>query len=118
MSKPRLLLGILVASFFVAALFEPIHPESGEIFSLAGLVHTLIIGFLLYAWCKADAAQRHVAPPLGAALLCAFIPPVGLPYYLFRSRPWPGALLGIAALVTLAVLAVTFFYAGLCVRAH
>src|SRR5215469_10114012 len=42
---------------------------------------------LLFAWCKADAADRGIEPPTGAPLLVALFALIGIPYYYFRILP-------------------------------
>lgn len=116
MSRHSLLVVLLTLSFLVAGLVEPLDPHAP--YSAAGLVHTVIIAILLYSWCKADAAARQAEPPGVAALLVAFVPPLGIPYYLLRSRPWRKAFLAIAAAAGLLVLQLVLFEVGYAVSAY
>ena len=38
-------------------------------------------------WVKADAAERRVKIPSGAALLVPFVSVIGIPYFFFRTYP-------------------------------
>ena len=118
MSRHSLLVVLLTLSFLVAGLIEPIDPHPNEPYSAAGVVHTFVIAILLYSWCKADAKARQTVPPGGAALLVAFVPPLGIPYYLLRSRPWRKALLAIAAALGLFILQLVLFEVGYEVSAY
>jgi apolipoprotein N-acyltransferase len=113
-----LLVVLLTLSFLVAGLVEPIAPHLQEPYSAAGVVHTFIIAILLYSWCKADAAARQAIPPSGAVLLVAFVPPLGIPYYLLRSRPWRRAFLAIAAALGLFVLQLVLFELGYAISEY
>jgi hypothetical protein len=48
------------------------------------LSQAVVLSALLFRWCKNDARIRKAKP---TAALVAFLPPIGLPYYLFKSRP-------------------------------
>jgi hypothetical protein len=65
----------------------------------------ILVAALLFAWCKADAAERGISPPKGAPVLVALFPPVGVPYYFLRTRPWRAAAVSI-------LKAFLFFWAG------
>jgi hypothetical protein len=102
MSRASVLLLILVGSFFVAGVAEPFVAKPGEPLSVAAFVHSLVIAVICYAWCQADAMARGISLPSGSALIAGLLPPVGIPLYFFRSRPWRAAL--IASLKALAAL--------------
>ena len=110
MNRPNVLVAMLLASFFLAGLFEPkFLPRSP---TAAEIAEYCVSTFLVFAWCKADAVHRGIRPPIGAPVLCAFVPPLGLPYYFFRTRPWRSALLGLLKALGIFVLTAMLFCAG------
>ena len=112
MTRDRLLLVLLVATWPIAGLLEPFAPSYGQqIHNEVSLVHVLVLAVLLFAWCKAHASTRGISPPTGAPLFVALLAPAGLIYYFFRAFPWRPALtsLGKSLLVFLACGAL---YAG------
>ena len=112
MNRATVLLLILVGSCFVAGFVEPFVARPREPFSAAAIVHTLVIAVLCYAWCKADAMTRGISLPSGSALIAGLLPPIGVPLYFFRSKPWRAAL--VASLKALGVLVamLVFFFGG------
>ena len=52
---------------------------------------SIICAPLLFVWCKAHASARGIEPPSPAPLLVGLIAPIGVPYYFYRSMPWPAA---------------------------
>ncbi len=103
-ARPHLLLAILGASFFVVGLIEPHSAQPGDLHSPLSVIHIVAITALIYMWCKADALARGRVPPKGGALLAAVFPPLGVPVYLFRSRPWKRALLDTVLAIALLML--------------
>jgi hypothetical protein len=91
MSRAQKLLYAIAASFLVAGLVEPHLPNPGQTFNEIGIAHTFVLAVLLFAWCKADAVQRGIAPPTAAPLLVGIAAPLGVPYYFFRALPWRAA---------------------------
>jgi hypothetical protein len=51
------------------------------------IVYALIFSGLMFGWCKAHAAARGSDPPTGAAIMAAFLAPIGVPLYFLRSMP-------------------------------
>jgi hypothetical protein len=49
------------------------------------LAQAFVVSALLFRWCRVDAQERRVKH--ATPLLLALVPPVGLPYYFFRTRP-------------------------------
>jgi len=104
MPRHRLLLILLGISFLVVGLIEPFTSRPGDLHSPVSLLHIAAIAVLIYMWCKADAAARNTTPRRGAALFAALFPPLGIPFYLFQSRPWKRALLGVGVAIVLLML--------------
>jgi len=100
----RLLLAML-STFVLAGILEPHLPLPGQPFNEIGLVESLAFALLVFAWCKADAAAHNVPLPGGARLFAALFPPIGVPYYFFRTRPWRSALADTGKAVTFIVVA-------------
>ncbi|MEO8384957.1 MAG: hypothetical protein ABI583_06940 [Betaproteobacteria bacterium] len=73
---------------------------------------------LLFLWCKTDSSERGIVPPSGAPILCAFISPVGVPYYLFRSRPWRQASVGVVLALVLSAMMTAQYLAGFYLKTH
>jgi hypothetical protein len=59
---------------------------------------------LLFAWCKADAHSRSIAPPPGASVLVAMVAIVGVPYYFLRALPLRKAVISIARALGVYIL--------------
>src|SRR5438270_442789 len=104
MPRHRFLLVLLGVSFFVVGLIEPFTSRPGDLHSPLSILHIVAIAVLLYMWCKADAAARNAIPRNGAALFAVLFPPLGVPFYLFQSRPWRKALLGVGLAIALLML--------------
>jgi hypothetical protein len=68
-------------------------------FGLIYLAGAFGLPLLLYVWCRSEIEDRHFPYPSGAPLLVAWIFPIGLPVYFFRTRPWPKALLALGCAV-------------------
>jgi hypothetical protein len=50
-----------------------------------GFVQMIVWAILLFGWVKSHAREKGIAPPPGASILAAILPPVGVPYYAFRA---------------------------------
>ena len=111
MGRDKLILIAIVASWPIAGLIEPFTPSYGRAYNEVTLVHSVVLAFLLFAWCKEHATARGIKPPTGAAVLCALIAPIGLPYYFFRSYPWRRALRSLGKALLILLLCI-FLYAG------
>ena len=93
MTRDRFLLVLLVATWPLAGLLEPLAPSYGpQLHNEVSLGHALVLAVLLFAWCKAHASTQGISPSFGAPILVALLAPVGLVYYFFRAFPWRSAL--------------------------
>jgi len=90
----RLLLSLL-ALFAVMGVLHARVPEARQPFGEFAVGESILVAALLFAWCKADAAERGISPPKGAPVLVALFAPVGVPYYILRTRPWRAAAVSI-----------------------
>jgi len=90
----RLLLSLL-AAFAVMGVLDALVPEARQPFTAFDFAKGILVVALLFAWCKADAAERGISPPKGAPVLVALFAPVGVPYYFLRTRPWRAAAVSI-----------------------
>ena len=111
MIRTRLISQLLAGSFFVAGAVEPFALKAGEPMSGAGFVHSIVIAILCFTWCKADAAARGLTS-LGGAVFAALLPPIGLPFYFFRTRPTRQAFLSCAKALLFFLLCVGLFMIG------
>lgn len=118
MPRHRLLLVLLGATFFAAGLIEPFTSRPGDLHSPLSFLHMAAIAVLLYMWCRADAAARNASPRNGSALLAAIFPPLGVPFYLFQSRPWRKALLGVGLAIALLMLFLVLGVVGSAIAEH
>ncbi|MDM3871079.1 hypothetical protein QSV34_06880 [Porticoccus sp. W117] len=82
MSSSKKYLAVFLLSFLGSGILEAIYPSVQDAISLA---HALIIAFLMFGWCVLHASEHSISPPSGAKILCAFLPPIGVPYYLYKS---------------------------------
>jgi len=107
MPRTRLLLLLLASTYAVAGLLDPFLAPNDRTATLASVALGVVVMILCYLWCKADAAERGMAH-IGGTALAAFIPPIGLPIYFFRTRPVRRALVSIgkSLLFLLAVMAI------------
>lgn len=74
------------------------------------LVFAVCVAICLFAWCKADAAERGISPG-SAPALCGLVPPLGLLYYFFRFLPLRQA--GLASVKALGFVLLVFISYGL-----
>ena len=104
MRHDRWLVISMAAVWAVAGIVEPHLPNAGAPINETGVVQSLAMTLLLFAWCKAHAAAHTKRPPVAAPLLVAVLSPVGLPYYFFRGYGFKKGLglLGLAILCFLA----------------
>ncbi|MNP99524.1 hypothetical protein D3C85_121570 [compost metagenome] len=110
MNRPRWILLALALSFLVVGIADAfLPPLRGKDYTALDVAHVFLISALCYTWCRADGLARGVPAPGRSALLAGIFPLLGIPVYLFRTRPWRRALLatlGAAAfLVSSLVLA-------------
>ncbi|MEL6449409.1 MAG: hypothetical protein AAFQ62_15855 [Pseudomonadota bacterium] len=59
------------------------------------IIHMILLAILGFGWCKEDVRSRLIVEPPGSALLVAAIAVLGVPLYLFRSRPAKKAWVGL-----------------------
>jgi len=104
MPKPTHFLLNLVVLFAVMGAIDCLMAAPGDASPLA-IVYALIFAGLVFSWCKAHAAARGSDPPAGAAIMAAFLAPIGVPLYFLRSMPVGQALWSsVKALLFFAVL--------------
>jgi len=112
MTRDRILLLAIAASYLLAGFAEPFSDRPNEMFSGFAVIHSFVILVLVFFWCKADAAARQIPLPVGAAFLAALIPPVGVPIYFFRAQPWRNALLLTVYALAFQVFLYLLFWIG------
>ena len=83
--KPTTWFLIAVAGVFAGAGALLVILQGRDDERSVALVIQLFCAPLLFEWCKAHCRARGVSPPTAAPLLVAFVPPIGVPYYFFRS---------------------------------
>ncbi|MFC0682924.1 hypothetical protein ACFFGH_34280 [Lysobacter korlensis] len=115
MTRDRFILALLVSTWPVAGLVEPLAPSYRQqpIHNEVALVHMLVLALLLFAWCKAHASVHGVKPPVASPLLVALFAPVGLAYYFFRAFTWRRALRSMASAVLVFVVCGALYAGGL-----
>ena len=116
-TRPTIVVLLLITSFFVAGVAEPFTSTPGRPYSAAAVVHIITIGVLCYVWCRSHAAARGVTPPRGSMALAGFLPVVGVPLYFFRSMPWRRALGACLKALGLLIVMVVVFLAGFILSA-
>jgi hypothetical protein len=96
------LIAIVLLHVATSALFEAYFwlyvPDGGPggDWMRSGWIYWLPLFGLLYIWCRVDAKDRHVELPFGASTLVAFLFPIGVSYYFFKTYPRRRALIQIA----------------------
>ncbi|PLC04140.1 rard protein [Variovorax sp. RO1] len=94
MNRPRWILLALALSFLVVGVADAfVPPLRSKDYTAFDVVHVFLISALCYMWCRADGLARGVPAPGRSALLAGVFPVLGIPVYLFRTRPWRRALL-------------------------
>ena len=112
MNRANILLAVIAVSFFLGGLVEPFVPHPEQPLNEATVVQNILTAVLSFAWCKAHAASRGIAPPSGSAVLAALLPPVGVPVYFFRSMPWRVASFATLKAVGFFTLLLVLFQTG------
>ena len=110
--RTTLILAILVVSAGMGA-FEAYLAHNHVDLRIATVVSLFLFAVLLFSWCKADAAHRHIVPPPAAALLVGIFALVGIPYYFFRAFP-----AGRAAIYSACAFAIFLFSMFLTVATY
>lgn len=109
MKRSTRLLVLMAALLAVAGLTDAsmhISPQKPAPFSL---IYGFLLAALIYRWCRVFADERDSKPPFGMSILAAFLPPIGVPIYLFRVLPVSRAVVGTFKAV-LFVIALLFVY--------
>jgi hypothetical protein len=91
-SKPTRFLIWMLLLFLLAGLVDPHISQPSNQYSPLTMIYAIALATLIFGWCKAHAAARGIALPSGAAPLAAFLAPIGVPLYFFRSMPAGAAL--------------------------
>jgi hypothetical protein len=116
MAPPRRILVALAGIHCVGGFVMHFLPSQGAPLNDLAFVLTCATALMLFAWCKADAKHREALLPRGSSLLVALCPPVGVPVYYFRTRPWRQALgdtaKAVGYLVILMVVSGVGLYVG------
>lgn len=108
MSKPNRLLISLVVTWAVMGLIDAQLTLAPGTVSPFLVFYNFAMATLIYQWCSTHAAARGIEPPYGSLVLAAFLAPVGIPLYFFRTLP--------AFAASIAILkSVAFFIALICV---
>jgi hypothetical protein len=84
--RSALIVAILVLSTGMG-VFEAYLARHQTDLRVATAASLFPFAILLFAWCKADASHRRIAPPPAAALLVGLFAVIGIPYYFFRILP-------------------------------
>ena len=71
--------------------------------------HAVVIAVICFAWCKADVSERGIAAPVGSALLCGVLPPLGVPVHFFRTRRIGAALLATAKAIAVLMVSILVY---------
>jgi len=112
MTRDRILLLAIAASWFVVGFLGPFTPSYGQAYNETALPYWLVLSALLFTWCKSHAATLGIAPPAGAPLLVGLIAPVGIPYYFFRVFSWHRAFLAMGKTFLFAVSCIALSVGG------
>jgi|SRR5580658_9679365 hypothetical protein len=113
MTRSRQVLLTLVLIYLLGGVLLPHITHSASDKAALGLSLTFPAAIALFAWCKLNAAERHISAPPAAPLLVGLLGVVGVPYYFFKTLPVRSALFAIAkAVVFFVALNVIYFYAS------
>lgn len=108
MTRSRKFIAGMLLLWGVTGLIEPHTPHANEPLNEVAFVQMIVWAMLVFGWVKAHARMNQISPPTGAPLLAALIPPVGVPYYAFRSYDFCRG----ARLVGLSILMMVFMFAA------
>ena len=116
MSKRWIYVVGFVASFLVSGIIDGLMGTLNDPFPPTYFPQGILVMFLTFAWCKADVEENSFRMPIGSRLLCALLPPIGVPLHLYRTRPFGRATIALlkgiavfaAALISYGVTAVVF----------
>ena len=107
----KALASLLILNVVVGAVEGRISSRPGTVSPLF-LISWLGFAICIFAWCKADAAERGVRAG-SAPLFCGMFALIGVPYYLFRSRPPRQAIAGTIKAVVFFVVQTLAYMAAL-----
>ena len=113
LARANLFVLAFIATWPIAGFLEPFAPSYGQPITEVWLPHVVVVGVLLFAWCKAHAAARGQIPPTYAAALAGLAWPVGVPLYLFRALPWRSALLSSGKAILVFVFSALLYAGGM-----
>jgi hypothetical protein len=91
MSRSKVLLMLMFATFVLAGIAEYFVPAGTPSNRAIAAAHTVIFTILCACWCQADSISRMSSVSRSALWLIVLLLPLGLAYYLFRSRDKAGA---------------------------
>jgi len=82
----RILVAWLVAYVALGLLggITGISQRDEQAFGFIAGVPTMVF---IYLWCRAESLERGVLPRSGLTMFAAILPPLGVPFYLWRTRP-------------------------------
>ena len=86
-NKPRQVLLALTISFFFSGLIEIALKFPTDQPNLVSILHGLLTATLCAIWCNTDAHFRGETLPRGTTPLVFLLAIVGIPLYLWRTRP-------------------------------
>lgn len=93
MSRARRILVAWLLTYAVLGVvggFSGISQRDEQAFGFIAGVPTMVF---IYMWCRAESLARGVLPRSGLTLFAALFAPLGMPLYLWRTRPTTGAAL-------------------------
>ena len=121
MKRSFIIVAMVVGSFLVSGLVDGYVGLQDGVWGVTHFAHGIVIAILCFAWCKADAQENGFDLPPGSPILCAAIAPIGIPLYLFRTRPFRrasvGTLKGVGVLILSVLVDVIGIYGGELVAA-
>lgn len=103
---------VFSASFVISGLIDATFPRYENTSALA---HGLFISFMIFVMCSVHMVDHGLNSRTGVKLFCAILPPIGIPYYFFKSFGFKQG--SIKILLSLLILVASFalyfgMYAG------
>jgi len=88
----RILIAWLIAYAVLGLLggLTGISERDEQAFSFIAGVPTMVF---IYLWCRAESLERGALPRSGLTMFAALVAPLGVPFYLWRTRATAGAAL-------------------------
>ncbi|TDP85833.1 hypothetical protein EV672_102183 [Aquabacterium commune] len=86
----RILIAWLIAYAALGLLggLTGIGQRDEQAFSFIAGVPTMVF---IYLWCRTESLERGALPRSGLTMFAALVAPLGVPFYLWRTRPTAGA---------------------------